>query len=93
LSAYINRIQVGTRLQNVMKQSAEDTIKELEEDIKHLKNASPSYDSYTRLTKIEIPNLEIELQRLNEVKEKLVEQFNMVSLRDLLIGYLMLTCN
>ncbi|CAZ80011.1 unnamed protein product [Tuber melanosporum] len=67
---------VTTRLQSVMTANTEDIIRELEEDLKHIKDAAPSFGSWKRLTEIELPKLEADLQKLNQTKELLLEEYN-----------------
>lgn len=61
-----------------MHQKTKDTIDDIEEDMKLIRIAAPSYDSWTRLTQAEIPGLEADLRKLNQSKELLVEQYNKV---------------
>ncbi|CUS15180.1 unnamed protein product [Tuber aestivum] len=67
---------VTTRLQSVMTANTEDIIRDLEEDLKHIKDAAPSFDSWKRLTEIELPKLEADLQKLNQTKELLLDEYN-----------------
>jgi len=62
-----------------MTANTEDIIRDLEEDLKHIKDAAPSFDSWKRLTEIELPKLETDLQKLNQAKELLLEEYNQVS--------------
>jgi len=62
-----------------MTANTEDMIHELEEDLKHIKDAAPSFDSWKRLTEIELPRLETDLQKLNQTKELLLEEYNQAS--------------
>lgn len=62
-----------------MTANTEDIIRDLEEDLKHIKDAAPSFDSWKRLIEIELPKLETDLQKLNQAKELLLEEYNQVS--------------
>lgn len=61
-----------------MKNADEEVIRGYEEDIEILREAGPSYDSYVRLTSIEIPALETEIKQYQKAKEKLLEQYTKV---------------
>jgi DNA repair protein RAD50 len=53
-------------------------IREAERDLEMIREAGPSYDSYVRLTKTEIPALEQELKQHQQAKEQLLEQYSKV---------------
>lgn len=50
----------------------------LEDDIKAVKAARPSYDSYMRLTKTEIPSLQKELDQQQKARDVLADQYRQV---------------
>jgi DNA repair protein RAD50 len=53
-------------------------IRTAERDLEMVREAGPSYDSYIRLTKTEIPTLEQELKQHHQAKEQLLEQYSKV---------------
>ncbi|KAI5850625.1 AAA domain-containing protein [Tricharina praecox] len=63
------------QIEKVLKNADEEVIRGYEEDIEILREAGPSYDSYVRLTSIEIPALETEIKQYQKAKEKLLEQY------------------
>ncbi|KAL7271910.1 DNA repair protein rad50 [Rhizina undulata] len=63
-------------LQKLVRREAEKDIQDFEEDLKLVRNAAPSYDSYVRLSRTEIPALEEDLKRNQEARDRLVEQYN-----------------
>jgi DNA repair protein RAD50 len=56
-------------------------IRAAERDLEMVREAGPSYDSYIRLTKTEIPTLEQELKQHHQAKEQLLEQYSKVGNR------------
>ncbi len=55
-------------------QALVDELKEIEEDLKQAREAGPSYDTFQRLTRSEIPALESEIERLEGRRKSLLAQ-------------------
>ncbi|KAA8894161.1 AAA domain-containing protein [Sphaerosporella brunnea] len=68
--------RVRTKIEQLLQDADEEMIREADRDLQEVREAGPSYDSYIRLTKTEIPALEQELKGHQRAKEQLLEQYS-----------------
>jgi DNA repair protein RAD50 len=63
-----------------MESANDEIIRETDSDLQELRDVSPDYDTYIRLTKTEIPALECEIQDHQHTNEDLLGQYSKVVL-------------
>lgn len=72
------RTKFKAKLEKLMSNAAQQAYSEelaiLESELKKMREASPSYDTWQRLCMVEIPGLEIEGQRLNPKRDALISE-------------------
>jgi DNA repair protein RAD50 len=78
LSIAYASFQFRTQIEKILKEADEEMIREADRDLQEIREAGPSYDSYVRLTRTEIPALEQELEEHQRAKEQLLEQYSKV---------------
>lgn len=89
----LTMFQVNEKLSTLSREATEQNIEAAEEDLRVIREAAPKYDSYMRLTKIELPSLCEDLRILNIRKEKLVDEYNKVSLIGFLGSWVLVATN
>ncbi|KAH8150090.1 uncharacterized protein LAJ45_05776 [Morchella importuna] len=67
---------VRKKLGSYSRETTEENIKDAEDELRLIREAAPSYDSYIRLTKTEIPNLTEDLRKNNILKDQLIDDYN-----------------
>jgi DNA repair protein RAD50 len=70
--------QFEQNLARIHARMTDETVQSLDEDIKAIKAARPSYDTYMRLTKTEIPALQKELEQHQKSRDALADLYRQV---------------
>lgn len=71
-TAFLGKLE--TLISKTGYQTVLEELNELEEELKRARDVRPSYDSYQRLSKSEIPSLNAEMKKLEERRESLISQ-------------------
>lgn len=86
LSYEHTRFQVKEKLGTLSREATEQNIEAAEEDLRVIREAAPRYDSYMRLTRSELPNLNEDIQKHNICKDQLVDEYNKVGFIEFFSG-------